>query len=855
MIMPISFENPLALLFWLLIPVSWAMMRRSFFNESNRLKKRTIGALRAVLIVLLGLVLSQPKIMSSTDQVNLFFCLDVSESIRNEMKTAATRFMETAAAGMQKEDRAGLILFGKEPYLEIPLAQQLGPIRMQSAVDTNLTNIYGALQFAVGKFSQTGTHRIVLFTDGNENLQHAVEGAHLARSLGIEVYPVPMASGFAGKEVVVKKMETPSAAPLQTPFEIRLIVESAADSNGRLLIFRNDQLFVDQSVSAHPGKNLFVFPDMVSEPGLYRYRAVIHFPEDGFYQNNEGIAFTRGTRKSQLLYLSDGGGPPSPLLQALDRQGLALIQKDVHQLTLNVDALVEYNAVILDNVSGNSLSYETMGALETYVRDFGGGLIVVGGDKSFGAGHYQDTPIEKTLPVSMAPPTRAQFARLCLIFVIDKSSSMSAAYSGKSKLEMAKIAAFSSVEMLNPMDRVGMIAFDSEPKWIVPITAASNRQEIADRLTRVDEGGGTILYPALAEAYRVLQETAAVRKHVIVLSDGETEPADFKGLVESMGESNISVSTVSIGAHSDRVLMKSIADWGEGRNYYTEDPKSIPRIFTGETKIVTRTAIIEKQLQPQQAIVSDMMAGIGDDLPVLYGQVITHPKPGAGTILNTPEGPLLAAWRYGLGRSVAFTSDLSNRWGKAWVKWEHFGRFSAQMIKWAQRPEIEREYTAGIERKGETGTLTVDAVSVRNQFLNHLDLKVNVKPPSGKSRLLPMDQIAPGKYQAMFPAEEIGTYYFSLFEDGDHSANRPRVFGYGIPYTDEFRGMGPDNALLGQIAAISGGQVLELNRPPRDLFTAGKEAKTSGLALWPYLAATFLLFLMIDVATRRLVGV
>jgi hypothetical protein len=177
------------------------------------------------------------------------------------------------------------------------------------------------------------------------------------------------------------------------------------------------------------------------------------------------------------------------------------------------------------------------------------------------------------------------------------------------------------------------------------------------------------------------------------------------------------------------------------------------------------------------------------------------------------------------------------------------------MIKWAQRPEAEREYTAVMEHKGETGTLTVDAVSARNQFLNHLELKANVKFPSEKSRLMALNQIAPGKYQGTFPAEEIGTYYFSLFEDGDDAGDRPRVFGYGIPYTDEFRGMAADDALLGQIAAISGGKVLELNRPSRDLFTAGKEAKTSGLPLWPYLAAAFLLFLMIDVGARRLLGV
>ncbi len=850
--MPIAFEKPVALLVWLLIPVVWKMMGPSIGGKSARRKKRLIGGIRALLIFLLGLMLSHPTIRSATDQVNLFFCLDISESIGNDEKTAAKTFIREAAVGMEKNDRAGLIVFGKNPYLEMPMSSAFGTVRTESAVNTHLTNIYGALAFAVGKFPQTGTHKIILFTDGNQNLQHAEEAAHLARSLDISIHPVPMDSGSEREEVVVRKLETPEVMPLQTPFDIRLVLENALNSRGRLLIFRNDRLFVDRMLTTEAGKSLFAFPDMLAEPGLYRYKAVINFPEDGFYQNNEGIAFTRGTRKSQILYLSEADGPESPLIRALNRQGLELVRKGADHLSLTIDTLIEYDAVILDNVSGNALSYQTMAALETYVRDFGGGLVVVGGDRSFGPGHYRKTPLEKALPVSMAPPTRAQFSRLCLIFIIDKSASMSASYSGKSKLEMAKIAAFSSVEMLNPLDRVGILAFDAEAKWIVPITSAQNRKEIAGRLSRVKEGGGTILYPALEEASNVLRHVEAVRKHVIVLSDGETDPADFKSLVESMRRSGISVSTVCIGAHSDRALMQSIADWGNGRGYVTEDPRNIPKIFTGETKIVARTAIIEKPLKPGMRAPVDMMQGIGNDLPVLYGQVITYPKPGARIIIETPEGPLLAVWRYGLGRSVVFTSDLSHRWGKAWANWADYGKFSSQMVKWAKRPEIGRNLAAVIHREGESGTLTVDAISPQQRFLNHLRLKANVKLPSQESRLLTLEQVAPGKYRSTFPAEEVGTYYFSLFEEDQGAENRPQVFGYGIPYTDEFDRMGVDHTLLAELASITGGKVLDLRKPPHDLFAAETQNRASGNPLWPVLAGAFLLFLLIDVAARKI---
>jgi hypothetical protein len=363
------------------------------------------------------------------------------------------------------------------------------------------------------------------------------------------------------------------------------------------------------------------------------------------------------------------------------------------------------------------------------------------------------------------------------------------------------------------------------------------------------------LYTALAETFSVLKQAPSTKKHVIVLSDGETEAADFESLVGTMRKADISVSTVSIGSGSQITLMRSIAEWGQGRSYYTDDPTTIPKIFTGETKIVTQKAIIEKTMQPDLILADEMTQGIDDaQLPVVHGQVVTYPKPGARVLMRTIQGPLLAVWHYGLGRSVAFTSDLSGRWSRNWVPWAHYGQFAAQMVKWAQRKESQREYFADIDRQGEKGTFSVDITTPQNHFVNHMDLRVRILFPSGKRRTQSLYQIAPGRYRSPFAAEEIGEYYFSLFGSEDATPNLPQTFGFGVPYIDEFNRTGVNESLLESLAAITNGRVLDLERHPIDLFSAQSLTREYGTPLWPYLIMAFLVLLIIDVAARKMLN-
>lgn len=257
-------------------------------------------------------------------------------------------------------------------------------------------------------------------------------------------------------------------------------------------------------------------------------------------------------------------------------------------------------------------------------------------------------------------------------------------------------------------------------------------------------------------------------------------------------------------------------------------------------------------MHPYTVIEDEMTVGIPtDDLPLVRGLVVTHPKPGARVLLNTQDGPLLVAWRYGLGRSVAFTSDLSGQWGRDWVLWDYYGKFVSQMVKWTHRKEVPRNYAENITRKGEKGTFTVDVTDDESRFVNNLGLKIKVLSPSKADQTTPLDQVAPGRYRGSFPTTEIGEYYISLFGTEGRGFSRAQTFGYGIPYTDEFTKSSVNYALLERLASITKGRVLKPEDNSRDLFTTNSDTKEYGRRLWPYLAMAFLLLLIADVVLRK----
>jgi Mg-chelatase subunit ChlD len=516
---------------------------------------------------------------------------------------------------------------------------------------------------------------------------------------------------------------------------------------------------------------------------------------------------------------------------------------------------VDYDLVILNNVSGFDLSLAKMELLEHYVRDAGGGVVTIGGDRSYAAGGYFGTPVERLLPVTMNVKTTVKIPSLSVVFVLDRSGSMGTKSQGEEKLAIAKRAALLSIDLLNRLDRVGVLAFDSGREWIVSPTEAAMRAPITEKLRALKVGGGTDLYQALEEAHRVMRQEEAKVKHLIVLSDGLTEgEKNFDALGSRIAADGITMSTVAMGSDADLKLMERLSELGKGRFYHTDDPANVPRIFTSETLAVTRDLVVEGDIRPRQVQAGEPLQGLETNaLPALGGYQRTFAKPAAQVLLAAgDDDPLLVTWRYGLGKAVAFTSDLSGRWGRRWVEWPEFGRFVSQTARWTMRHRGNEAFLPRFAWHGRRGALEVDVLDRNERFVNGLTLQATVMDPAREARSVPLEQIAPGRYRAEFAVPRSGRYYFTLSgRDGDVPVG-PRTFGLAVPYSSEYLDLGADRRLLRDLAAIGQGRLLDFSHESLGAITAPSEHArgTAAQVWWPFFLAALVL-LLIEVAVRK----
>jgi uncharacterized membrane protein len=863
--MNIRLLYPEYLLFFLALPVLVWLFRPAA-RGLPRWRKVLLLMTRVGVLSLLVLGLSGLSLTYSSRAVHVLFVVDFSASVGSESRHQALQYVQQAIEAMKAEDTAGLVVFGAEPSLESAPHRSWAVETIHSTVNGEGTNIAKAIQLALASFPAAGKRRMVLLTDGNATMGNALEAAIVAKSLGVEISTVPLSTIWKDNEVRLESVQAPEKVRSNERYEVQVVVWSREESHGKLVFLKNGYFLEERDISLRPGKNNLTFVDVTTEEGLYTYEAVINTSNDQIAENNRAATFTEVLGSPKVLLAYEGKLESPQLVEALQTQGIAIEPRSWTEIPDTLHGLLKYDAILFDNVSGLGLSLAKMELLERYVRDGGGGFIMLGGDRSFGAGGYYQTPLEEMLPVTMDIPSRMTVPSLSMVLVIDRSDSMGgyvdetsrfgARERAATKLEVAKMASFAAIKLLNPFDQVGLVAFNTDYQWIVPITEAGKREQIAYKLSALTPSGGTDLYVGLEEGFRQLSQIRAMKKHLIALSDGLTQKMDFRSLVARMVAEKITVSTVALGEDADRQLLRDIAEWGGGRSYYTNDPMNIPRIFTTETVLVSRGFVEERNFQPQLRMESAIFSGIDwQQIPPLRGYVLAYAKPTAETLLVTDKGdPLLTVWRYGLGRSVAFTSDLKGRWGKAWLQWESFNQLVGQLVRWTQRQYSPEHLQSTFQVADHQGTIFTDVLNERGEFVNYLVLNGTVVLPDRSRRELPLVQTAPGRYQGTFPLVGSGEYYVTLSGKGSGREVGPKTFGLAVPYAPEYLLLEPNRALLAQIASLTGGTMASLDTNiGRELFTATEEDLRAYQEIWFPLALAALLLFFCDILLRKLV--
>jgi Mg-chelatase subunit ChlD len=846
--------------------IVWLFWRAT--THLSPVRRTLVLSFRVLMVVFVVLSLSGLSVEHPTEQVNIMFALDASDSVGEDGREGALGFIERALNAMKKEDQAGLLVFGEDASVE--LALQPGPEvkKIASAVSGHATDVGHAIELAMAQFPAGGKKRIVLLTDGNETQGNAQEAALVAQSLGVEVWSVPIGNNQRPMDVQLDRVIVPARVNASESFDVRVVASSPQATSGQLLLFRDQALMSQREVNLRPGKNTFVFLDTPEEPGLHRYEAVVNVVGDPVAENNRGVAFTEVAGKAKVLVVYGEEGPPTQLAQALTVQGLAPELRRFTELPNSLSEFLKYDAMIFDNAPGLGVSLAKMEAIEKYVRDGGGGLIMLGGDRSFGPGGYYRTPVERALPVNMDVPAKMTIPSLALMLVIDKSDSMGGYVGdagrggrpaqGTTKLELAKMASFSAITLLNPFDQVGLVAFNTDTEWVIPLTEAGDRERIGAKLGALTHSGGTDIYKGLVEGFQALAQVKAIKKHLILLSDGLTPKADFEGLVKQMVQQKITVSTVALGEDADKWLMSQIAEWGQGRYYFANDADSVPRIFTSETILVARTLVEEHPFFPSARQDHEVLRGIPlDALPPLRGYVLAYPKPAAEVLLASDKtDPVLVVWRYGLGRTAAFTSDLRGRWGKAWVEWEDFSKFAGQLVRWTQRKAPRQNVSMNVALRNGKGQVTVDLYTDQDEFINKAELTGTVTASGQSSTPVTFEQTAPGRYESSFGLRGTGEYFITVSgQDSRGEVIGPRTAALAVPYSAEYLPRPQNLRLLRKLAELTGGQLLHLTDAPEtlaELFRVAEDGHRPPRSLWYVLILAALLVYFFDIVARKL---
>lgn len=816
-----SFEFTHATYLFGMIALAWvAAVAAVSLAHLGRGRQLALIIVRATSVALLVTALAGLTLISPSQKSFVVLAVDESKSIGDEAAARANEFIDQAR-NQQGDDRLRIIRFSGD----------LGPMA---------TSLETAVRRATASIPASFSPHIVLLTDGLET-EGDVMRAALTSDVPISTVPLPHSEAV---EVQLTSLTAPAEIRRGESFFLDVVIHATHAGEGVLEVFENDHLIVSEPHHLDEGENSFRFRHTVSG-GQARMTARVREISDTQLGNNLAETFVYTSGEPSVLLIQREPERANHLRWALEEEGIAVEVRSSIGFPESLIELEAFDLVILADVPATELSDHQVETLRHYVDIMGGGLIVIGGEQSFGLGGYYGSALEEMLPLRSDFERDDEKPSLAMVLTIDRSGSMTG-----EKIELAKDAAKGAVELLGANDSVGVLAFEGDAFWVSEIHPCTDKNYILDRIARLTAGGGTDLYQALNEAFLALGAANSKLKHCIVLSDGNSPPGDYDSLVSAMEAAQITVSTVAVGDEADRELLQRVAETGRGRYYFCEDASAVPQVFARETIAASRSALHEEPFLPLLMRPTPVMEDIDfETAPFLLGYVGTRPKPTSELILATESGePLLAWWRFGLGTVAAFTSDASSRWAAEWLNWPGYSRFWAQLVRHAMRPSESRNVELALEsEKGQT-RIVLDMVDDRGEFINAATTEVDVIEENGDVETEGISQTAPGRYETVIKTSPAQATQFQV-RQSLHGRPRYRASrAVAASYPEELRMQPPNIALLKQIAAATGGR---FNPSPEEIFLPLGTTGQKLTPLWSWLLTIAAVLNVIDVALRR----
>jgi uncharacterized membrane protein len=833
---------PVVLVLLLPAVVSLARSGRPWITRRGRV---VLTGLRVAAIALATLALARPATVEPRpDPVRrALWLIDGSLSVdRGELARAREAARIAARAARAAGVRTDTWVFGDRPAPDpeagpegstaasgrVPVAPPAGPALRAPARSWSRddTDIEAALAAACRAVLPGERARAFLLSDGNATAGDVGRILPALARAGIEVHVLPLPAR-PRRGVAVRRVDVPSRAFAGDVVEVGVVVESVAPTAATLLVELDGRAARRVPVSLPAGRSIPRVPVTLGRAGSALFRARIESPEipDPDADDDEAGGVCEVEPPGRVLVVTSEPERRHPFAAACERQGIEVDTVGPGALgagDVGSAGLARYSAVVLADAPAAAFPPGALERIRSYVRDAGGGFVMLGSDRTFAPGGYAGTPIESVLPVRLAP-ARQVIHETAVVLLIDCSGSMSG-----TPLEAARHAVKAALRKLHGRI-VSVFAFADWAVQVVPARRiGGDFGGIDAAIDRVASGGGTAFVPPLEAAAAALDDPRYASRYAIIVTDGM--PADAPLLPEPIGRMTrrwIRLSTIGIGAGTDRVLLSEMARLGGGRHHDLQDVARLRTILESEASRLVRggTTVESEPFSPVIVRRHRVVRGFSNsDLPEVTGFAVTTPKERSEVVIARETGePIVALWRYGLGIGAAVTTDAGGRWSPAWSRWPGLARLAGQIVK-ATVPSGATGFRLRARARGRAGDIVVDtpigaesaaapsgrapsgAEGAAGHTLDPLPLAATVTGPDGSRQSVALAQAEPGRHRGAFAATRRGFYRVSVRRGGSTA-----VVSSGAAFRSpeaELAAHAPDAAALQAIAAATGGRVL-----------------------------------------------
>ena len=856
----LEFARPWAFLLLLFTPWVWWMQAAGHAGLPAR-RGAVAGFCRLVICGLLILILAEPRAVRTSDVVSVVYNVDVSDSV-NEARNQALEMVAGTAAEKPATDQAGLVVFGRTAAVEYP-PRETFPFEkyINSRVSQDATNLEQSLALSAAMLPEEHLGRIVLVSDGTETVGQLKDIIDDLQSRDVQVNVVPIEYNYT-HEVLLERLDLPRFVRLGETYEASVVLSSLAKGKGTLVLSEGENTIARQEVEFEEGKSRFSVPIKVDQPGYYEYSARIEVAtgDDSRSENNEVRNYLYLEGPGRILVVTDPQSNPAEwhaMVLALKQGEREVEVLSALEFPYDPLSLMPYDAVIFADVAADSMLGTQVDALHDAIRNLGIGFMMVGGPNSFGPGGWQGSVVEKALPISMEITDKKILPKGALAIILHTCEFPQ----GNS---WAKRITKKAIQVLNSEDLVGAMAQTMNgDEWIFELTPASKYAELVPLINNAEIGDMGTFATTMKMGLDALVKSDASSRHMIIISDGDASPPTPE-LLGQFIENEVSCSTVAVFPHNgDTRILEEIASVTKGRFYYPSDPNQLPSIFIKEAKTLRRSQLQIRDFVPSRVNTDPMLKDINES-PQLHGYVLTSPKedPRATILLAAPPSeaeiaagdteadPILAVWRYGLGMTAAFTSDLTERWGKDWVGWDQYQQFVNQLVTRISRTRREQYLRVYTYVNGNEGVVVVEDFHPTETLL---DISVSVTGPNSFEQSQQVRQIAPRRYQTSMPLKGEGRYQVMIGAT-DGTRRETAYAGFIVSYSPEYLRFRANPIVLRDIAQKTGGVELDADQNPVELANTifgDRKPKRSSRAIFDWFLMCIACLLPLDVAIRR----